>query len=39
MLLTRESTRWLAKTGKTDQALESLIWVRGGEDTTEVREE
>ncbi|RYO73837.1 hypothetical protein DL764_011050 [Monosporascus ibericus] len=39
MLLTRESTRWLAKTGKTDQALQSLIWVRGGEDTTEVREE
>ncbi|KAK7746548.1 hypothetical protein SLS62_009411 [Diatrype stigma] len=39
MLLTRESTRWLAKAGKTDQALESLIWVRGGEDTTEVREE
>jgi sugar porter (SP) family MFS transporter len=39
MLLCRESTRWLAKTGKTDQALQSLIWVRGGEDTTEVREE
>ncbi|RYO80120.1 hypothetical protein DL766_001562 [Monosporascus sp. MC13-8B] len=39
MLLTRESTRWLAKTGRTDQALQSLIWVRGGEDTTEVREE
>ncbi|RYO90738.1 hypothetical protein DL763_005207 [Monosporascus cannonballus] len=39
MLLTRESTCWLAKTGRTDQALQSLIWVRGGEDTTEVREE
>ncbi|RYP85808.1 hypothetical protein DL770_004987 [Monosporascus sp. CRB-9-2] len=39
MLLTRESTRWLAKTGRTDEALQSLIWVRGGEDTTEVREE
>ncbi|RYP68644.1 hypothetical protein DL771_006514 [Monosporascus sp. 5C6A] len=39
MLLTRESTRWLAKTGRTDQALQSLIWVRGGEDTTEVRDE
>lgn len=39
MLLTKESTRWLAKTGETDQALQSLIWVRGGEDTTAVREE
>lgn len=39
MLLTKESTRWLAKTGKIDEARKSLIWVRGGEDTTEVREE
>ncbi|KAI0144534.1 putative MFS sugar transporter [Xylariaceae sp. FL1272] len=38
MLLTKESTRWLAKTGKHEKALESLIWVRGG-DSTEVQEE
>lgn len=38
MLLTKESTRWLAKVGKTDEALKSLIWVRGG-DTAEVQEE
>jgi MFS family permease len=39
MLLCKESTRWLAKRGRVDEALESLIWVRGGEDTVEVREE
>lgn len=39
MLLTKESTRWLAKRGHHDKALESLIWVRGGEATTEVQEE
>lgn len=39
MLLTKESTRWLAKRGRTEEALESLVWVRGGEDTVEVREE
>ncbi|KAI0018540.1 putative MFS sugar transporter [Xylariomycetidae sp. FL0641] len=38
MLLTKESTRWLAKTGKREQALQSLIWVRGG-DTPQVQEE
>ncbi|RYP35992.1 hypothetical protein DL768_010957 [Monosporascus sp. mg162] len=31
MLLTKESTRWLAKKGRRDEALKSLIWVRGGE--------
>ncbi|KAH8898985.1 general substrate transporter [Thozetella sp. PMI_491] len=39
MLLTRESTRWLATKGRNEEAQESLIWVRGGEDTVEVREE
>jgi len=39
MLLTKESTRWLAKRGDTDRAMESLIWVRGGERTVEVEEE
>lgn len=31
MLLVKESTRWLAKKGRTNDALASLIWVRGGE--------
>lgn len=38
MLLTKESTRWLAKSGRSDEAMQSLIWVRG-EDSAEVREE
>jgi len=38
MLLTKESTRWLAKKGQTEKALESLIWVRGG-DSSEVQAE
>ncbi|KAI1771264.1 putative MFS sugar transporter [Hypoxylon cercidicola] len=38
MLLTKESTRWLAKSGRTEEALQSLIWVRGGDDA-EVQEE
>lgn len=39
MLLTRESCRWLAGRGRLDEAWESLVWVRGGEETEEVREE
>ena len=39
MLLIKESTRWLAKRGRNDEALESLIWVRGGEETSEVTAE
>lgn len=39
MLLCRESTRWLAKKNRHEEALASLIWVRGGDDTPEVREE
>ncbi|KAH7018394.1 general substrate transporter [Microdochium trichocladiopsis] len=38
MLLTKESTRWLAKKGQNEKALESLIWVRGG-DSPEVQAE
>jgi hypothetical protein len=38
MLLTRESTRWLAQHDRHEEALESLIWVRGG-DRLEVRME
>ena len=29
MLLTKESTRWLAKVGRREEALKSLVWVRG----------
>jgi len=39
MLLCKESTRWLAKRGRTEEGLQSLIWVRGGDDTAEVRAE
>ena len=39
MLLVKESVRWLAKKGRNEEAFESLIWVRGGEDTPELRAE
>ena len=39
MLLTKESTRWLAKTGQHEKAMASLTWVRGGERTQEVEDE
>lgn len=39
MLLCKESARWLAKTGRRDEALQSLVWVRGGENTPEVQQE
>lgn len=39
MLLTKESTRWLAKRGEHEKAMASLVWVRGGEETEEVRDE
>ncbi|RSL73429.1 hypothetical protein CEP53_000786 [Fusarium sp. AF-6] len=39
MLLTKESCRWLAKVGRHEEALESLVWVRGGELTPEVQAE
>ncbi|PCG95823.1 Major facilitator superfamily domain, general substrate transporter [Penicillium occitanis (nom. inval.)] len=38
MLLTRESTRWLAKKGRREEAMASLMWVRGT-DSIEVQEE
>lgn len=38
MLLIKESSRWLAKRGENEKALESLIWVRGG-DSPEVQAE
>lgn len=39
MLLTKESTRWLAKRGNHEGAMASLVWVRGGERTQEVNDE
>ncbi|RDW92901.1 sugar porter family MFS transporter [Aspergillus mulundensis] len=39
MLFLKESVRWLASVGRHEEALQSLIWVRGGEDTEEVRAE
>ncbi|KAI1756119.1 general substrate transporter [Xylaria castorea] len=38
MLLCKESPRWLAKVGRNEQALKSLVWVRGGE-SAEVQQE
>ena len=39
MLLVKESVRWLAKKGQNEKAFASLLWVRGGEDTPEIRAE
>jgi MFS family permease len=38
MLFLKESVRWLASKGRHEEALQSLIWIRG-EDTPEVRAE
>lgn len=38
MLFLKESVRFLAKKGRHEEALESLIWIRGG-DSDEVRQE
>lgn len=38
-LLIKESVRWLAKKGRNEEAFDSLVWVRGGDDTSEVRAE
>ncbi|KAI9926795.1 hypothetical protein AWENTII_011425 [Aspergillus wentii] len=39
MCTVKESARWLASKGKMDKAWESLKWVRGGDETEEVRKE
>ena len=39
MLFLKESVRWLAKKGRHDEAMKSLVWIRGGEETEEVRAE
>jgi hypothetical protein len=38
MLLVKESVRWLAGKGRNEEALENLIWIRGG-DSPEVQAE
>ena len=38
MLTLKESTRWLTHNGRHDEAWESLVWVRGS-DNTRVAEE
>lgn len=39
MLLTKESVRWLAKRDRHEEALKSLVWVRGADSVEEVQEE
>ncbi len=39
MVFVKESVRWLAKKGRNEEAFASLLWVRGGQDTPEVRAE
>jgi sugar porter (SP) family MFS transporter len=39
MLFVKESTRWLAKKGLHEQSYASLLWVRGGVDSPEIRAE
>lgn len=38
MILVKESPRWLVKKGRNAEALENLVWVRGG-DSEEVQDE
>ena len=39
MFFTKESVRWYANKGRNEEAFASLQWVRGGEDTPELRAE
>ena len=39
LLFVKESTRWLAKKGRAEEAYASLLWVRGGTDSPEIRAE
>ncbi|KAH2670799.1 hypothetical protein KXV66_008369 [Aspergillus fumigatus] len=39
MCTVKESARWLAAQGRTDAAWDSLRWVRGGEETADLRQE
>lgn len=39
MCTVKESARWLASKGRTEQARESLKWVRGGEETQALQDE
>lgn len=39
MFFIRESARWLARVGRNEEALQSLIWVRGGTLTPAIKAE
>lgn len=39
MIFVKESTRWFAKQGRHQDAMDSLVWVRGGVETPEVQAE
>lgn len=39
MFFVKDSVRWLAKKGRNEDAMESLVWVRGGVQTEAIRNE